>query len=35
MNLRVLSTEEVQVELDVNGDGSFESSAPQTWEWLF
>jgi hypothetical protein len=35
MNLRVLSTEQVQVELDANGDGSFESSAPQTWEWLF
>lgn len=35
MNLRVLSSEHVLVELDANGDGSFESSTPQTWDWLF
>lgn len=35
MNLRVLSTEQVLVELDANGDGSFESSTPKTWDWLF
>jgi hypothetical protein len=35
MNLQILSTEQVQVELDANGDGIFESSTPQTWEWLF
>jgi hypothetical protein len=35
MNLRVLSSEQVQVELDANGDGVFESSTPQTWDWLF
>jgi hypothetical protein len=35
MNLRVLSNEQVQVELDANGDGVFESSTAQTWDWLF
>ena len=35
MNLRVLSAEQVQVELDANGDGSFESSTPRSWDWLF
>lgn len=35
MNLRILWTEQVQVELDANGDGIFESSMPQTWDWLF
>jgi hypothetical protein len=35
MKLRVLSTEQVQFELDAKGDGSFEASTPQTWEWLF
>jgi len=35
MNLRVLSTEQVLVELDANGDGTFESSTPRTWDWLF
>jgi len=35
MNLRALSAEQVQVELDANGDGSFESSTAQTWDWLF
>jgi len=35
MNLQILSTEQVQLELDANGDGVFESSTPQTWDWLF
>lgn len=35
MNLQILSATQVQVDLDVNGDGSFESSTPHTWDWLF
>jgi hypothetical protein len=35
MNLQALSTAQVQIALDANGDGSFESSTPQTWDWLF
>jgi hypothetical protein len=35
MNLRVLSTEQVQVELDANDDGRFESSKSESWDWLF
>jgi len=35
MNLRVLSTEQVLIELDANRDGSFESSTPRTRGWPF
>jgi hypothetical protein len=35
MNLRALSAAEVQVELDANDDGVFESSTSKTWDWLF
>jgi hypothetical protein len=35
MNLRALSSGQVQIDLDANGDGTFESSTPQTWDWLF
>ena len=35
MRLRALSAEQVEVALDANGDGSFESSTQQTWDWLF
>jgi len=33
--LQVLSTQQVQVDLDANGDGSLESSTPRSWDWLF
>jgi hypothetical protein len=35
MGLQVLSAQEVQVDLDANGDGSLESSTPRSWDWLF
>ena len=35
MRLRALSAEQVEVARDANGDGSFESSTQQTWDWLF
>jgi len=33
---RALSAEQVQVELDANGDGDgiYETGTPQTWDWL-
>jgi hypothetical protein len=35
MSLQVLSTQQVQVDLDTNGDGNLESSTPRSWDWLF
>lgn len=34
MTLRALSADLVQVELDANGDGIYETGTPQTWDWL-
>lgn len=34
MKLTALSAEQVQVELDANGDGIYETGTPQTWDWL-
>ena len=35
MRLTALSASQVQVDLDVAGDGSFESSVTDDWDWLF
>jgi len=34
MKLTAVSADQVQVELDTNSDGIYESSMPQTWDWL-
>ena len=35
MRLTALSASQVQIDLDVAGDGSFESSVTDDWDWLF
>jgi len=34
MKLTALSADQVQVELDANSDGIYESSLPHPWDWL-
>ena len=35
MRLTALSASQVQIDLDVAGDGSIESSVTDDWDWLF
>jgi hypothetical protein len=32
--LTPLSADMVRIDLDANGDGTFESTMQQTWDWL-
>ncbi|MDH4052646.1 MAG: hypothetical protein OEU93_13820, partial [Rubrivivax sp.] len=34
LRLRALSADNVQIELDANGDGTYESSKTESWDWL-